>query len=79
MNPQATFCPNPACCARGQVGQGNIWVHSGQERRYRCTTCHKTFSETTGTAMYGIKKARTLKKSVQSTIEAQISPNQLVE
>lgn len=56
MNPQATFCPNPACSARGQVGQGNIRVHSVKEGRYRCMTCHKTFSETSGTARYGIKK-----------------------
>jgi len=56
MNPQKTFCPNPACSASGQVGQGNIRVHSVKERRYRCTTCDKTFSETSGTALYGIKK-----------------------
>jgi transposase-like protein len=56
MNPQATFCPNSACSARGQIGQGNIRVHSLKERRYRCTTCDKTFSETRGTALYGIKK-----------------------
>jgi transposase-like protein len=58
MNPQVTFCPNLACSARGQVGQGNIRVHSLKDRRYRCTTCHKTFSETKGTALYGIKKAQ---------------------
>jgi transposase-like protein len=56
MNPEETFCPNSACSARGQVGQGNIRVHSRKERRYRCMTCHKTFSETSGTALYGIKK-----------------------
>jgi transposase-like protein len=56
MNPQETFCPNPACSASGQIGQGNIRVHSWKERRYRCTICGKTFSETSGTALYGIKK-----------------------
>jgi len=56
MNPQEIFCPNPACSARGQVGQGNIRVHSCQGQRYRCTTCKKTFSATTGTALYRVKK-----------------------
>jgi len=56
MNPEATFCPNSACSARGQVGQGNIRVHSLKERRYRCMTCNRTFSETSGTALYRIKK-----------------------
>lgn len=56
MNPQEVFCPNLACSARGQKGQGNIRVHSVTEHRYRCLTCNKTFSETRGTAGYGIKK-----------------------
>lgn len=57
MNPQETFCPNLSCSARGQVGQGNIRVHSIKEGRYRCTTCGQTFRETSGTALYGIKKS----------------------
>jgi transposase-like protein len=56
MNPQEQFCPNPECSARGKVGEGNIVVHSQKEKRCKCTTCGKTFSITTGTAMYGIKK-----------------------
>jgi transposase-like protein len=56
MNPQATFCPNRACSARGQVGQGNIRVHSLKERRYRCMECGQTFSETKGTALYEVRK-----------------------
>ncbi len=48
MNPQSQICPNPDCSARGQVGQGNIRVHSQQEGRYRCTTCGRTFAATTG-------------------------------
>ena len=56
MTPQEQFCPNTACRARGKRGEGNIGVHSQQERRYICHTCGKTFSETTGTAMYGVKK-----------------------
>lgn len=60
MNPQAQFCPNLACSDRGKVGAGNITIHSQQDRRYRCQTCHKTFSETTGTPLYGLKKSAEL-------------------
>ena len=52
MDPQAQFCPNTRCPARGQAGQGNIKVHSYPQRRYRCTTCRKTFAATTGTPFY---------------------------
>ena len=37
MDPQAQFCHNPDCPARGQAGLGNIRIHSRKERRYRCT------------------------------------------
>jgi len=56
MNPQQQFCPNMACPERGKVGNGNIVSHSRKEQRYKCKTCGKTFSETKGTALYGIKK-----------------------
>lgn len=52
MDPQAQFCPNPACPARGLVGQATIRVHSWPERRYRCTRCGHTFAATTGTVFY---------------------------
>ena len=52
MDPQTQFCPNPACPARGLVGEGNIRVHSHQERRYRCWRCGRTFAATTGTLLY---------------------------
>ncbi len=60
MDPQTPFCPNPECCARGQAGQGNIRVHSQSERRYRCTTCGRTFAATTGTPFYRLKHAADL-------------------
>lgn len=60
MNPQEQFCPNNDCCARGEVGKGNIGIHSQKDRRYRCKVCGKTFSETKGTALYGIKKSAEL-------------------
>lgn len=56
MNPHQQFCPNVKCHASGKVGQGTIVVHSWKERRYKCTCCKRTFSERTGTAVFGIKK-----------------------
>jgi transposase-like protein len=57
MDPQTQFCPNPDCPARGQAGQGNIRVHSQQDRRYRCTTCGRTFAATTGTPFFRLQHA----------------------
>lgn len=56
MNPQEIFCPNPDCPARGQIGKGNIRVHSRKERRYICRVCGKTFAETKGTIFYRLHK-----------------------
>src|SRR5512142_1076020 len=56
MDPQAQFCHNPHCPARGQRGLGNIRVHSRTGRRYRCTTCGRTFAATRGTPFYRLKK-----------------------
>jgi transposase-like protein len=56
MDPQAQFCPNPDCPARGQAGLGNIRVHSRTERRYRCTSCGRTFAATRDTPLYRLKK-----------------------
>jgi len=50
--PSTTFCPNPACPAKGQQGRGNIGIPSQKERRYRSTTCRKTCATTRGTALY---------------------------
>ena len=52
MNPQDVWCPNLACPARGQAGQGNIRVHSQKERRYRCHVCGKTFGARIGTIFH---------------------------
>ena len=52
MDPQTVWCPNVDCPARGQVGQGNIGVHSQKERRYRCHVCGKTFGARTGTIFH---------------------------
>jgi len=57
MDPTTTFCPNLACPARGQIGQGNIGIHAQRARRFLCTQCHKTFSATTGTVFYRLRTA----------------------
>src|SRR3954451_15563982 len=57
MDPQAQFCHNPDCPARGQAGLGNIRIHSRAERRYRCTTCGRTFAAPRDTPFYRLKKA----------------------
>src|SRR5437764_4328664 len=56
MDPQAQFCHNPDCPARGQTGLGNIRVQSRTERRYRCTSCGRTFAATRDTPLYRLKK-----------------------
>src|SRR5438093_4316482 len=55
MDPTTTFCPNLACPARGQTGQGNLGIHSCKDKRFLCTECHKTFSATKGTAFYRLR------------------------
>ena len=52
MDPQAVFCPNPDCPARGRVGEGTIHRHARTPPRYRCTVCQKTFSDRAGTPFY---------------------------
>ena len=52
MNPPIVFCPNQACPDRGRLDADNIRPHSRKERRYRCETCTKTFTETRGTPLY---------------------------
>ena len=57
MNPQTQFCHNPQCPARGQMGQGNMRVHSRAEQRYQCTLCRQTFAATKGTPFYRLRTA----------------------
>jgi transposase-like protein len=57
MNPLSQFCHNPDCSAYGQVGLGNIGIHSRKEARYSCTLCHKPFAATKGTPLYRLRKA----------------------
>jgi transposase-like protein len=60
MDPLTQFCHNPDCPARGQPGFGNIRVHSRAERRYRCTTCGRTFAVTRDTPYYRLKRSADL-------------------
>ena len=55
MDPTTTCCPNPACPARGQRGQGNIGIHSRKDKRCICTECRKTSAATNGTAFYRLR------------------------
>jgi transposase-like protein len=65
MNASLQFCPNESCCARGQIGAGNISIHGRKRPRYRCHTCGKTFSERKGTVLEGL---RTNEETVQRVI-----------
>jgi transposase-like protein/IS1 family transposase len=60
MDASQVFCPNLACVARGQVGQGNIVSHGKARARYRCKTCGKTFSAQAGTMFEGLRKPKAL-------------------
>jgi transposase-like protein/IS1 family transposase len=55
MDHTTAFCPNWHCHARGQIGQGNIGIHSWKEQRFICHACHNTFSATTGTVFYRLR------------------------
>lgn len=55
MDPHSVFCPNRECPDKGQCEGGNIGIHSRKERRYRCTTCGKTFAATRGTPFYRLR------------------------
>jgi transposase-like protein/IS1 family transposase len=57
MDPTTTCCPNMACPARGQTGQGNIGIHARKDRRFICTQCRKTFAATYGTVLYRLRTA----------------------
>ena len=55
MNSVNLFCPNIECPARGQVGKGNVGVHSQKAKRYICHVCKETFSASKGTIFYRLR------------------------
>src|SRR6476660_8530831 len=59
-NARDLFCLNPACCARGKRGEGNIVRYGSKRPRYRCKTCGKTFERKTGTMYEGLRKPEEL-------------------
>jgi transposase-like protein len=49
------FCPNEACRDYGKLQSGNLQRFGKTRRgvqRFRCTTCRRTFTETTGTIFF---------------------------
>jgi transposase-like protein len=56
VDPTKAFCDNPDCPARGKLRQGNIKVHCHKSRRFRCTSCNKTFAASKGTPFYRLHK-----------------------
>ena len=48
LNPTLAACPH---CGEAE----HVWIHSQKERRYRCSTCGRTFAETKGTIFYQLQ------------------------
>ena len=78
MDPQQQFCHNRDCPARGQVGQGNIGVHSQAEQRYSCRTCGRTFAATAGTPYYRLRTAANLVTVVLTLLSHGCPPQAIV-
>jgi transposase-like protein len=55
MDPTTVGCPNLACPASGQTGQGNIGIHSRRSKRFICTQGRKTCTATKGTVFYRLR------------------------
>jgi transposase-like protein/IS1 family transposase len=55
MAPRTPFCPTWHCPARGQIGRGNIGIHSQKAQRFSCHACHQTFSARKGTVFYRLR------------------------
>src|SRR5437773_879133 len=65
LDPSPQFCFNDECPDYGQVGKGNVYIHSHKERRFDCHTCKGTFAETRGTMFY---RLRTPPETIVDTI-----------
>jgi hypothetical protein len=55
LDPSQQFCFNHECPDYGEVGKGNVYIHSYKERRYGCHPCKGTFAETRGTMFYRLR------------------------
>src|SRR5215210_2787383 len=78
MDPQTQFCHNLDCPARGVVGRGNIQIHSRAERRYKCTTCGRTFAQTRGTPFYRKRTAPDVITTVMTLLTHGCPPQAIV-
>src|SRR5438128_7117129 len=66
------------CPARGKTNEGNIGVHSLKQRRYKCSICQKTFSETAGTPFYRLRHAEALVTRVVTLLAFGCPPQAIV-
>lgn len=57
MTPQPQFCHHQDGPARGQVGPGNLRVHSRAAQRSQCPTCGQRVAATQGTPFYRLRPA----------------------
>jgi transposase-like protein len=60
METEGQWCDNASCPDCGQSGANNIKMHSYAERRFRCTTCHRTFSADKGTFFETLRTPRVI-------------------
>jgi transposase-like protein len=78
MDPSLQFCPNFYCLHRGIAGRGNIRVHSRSERRFRCTTCGKTFAASKNTPYYRLHRPAELMTAVLTLLTHGCPPQAVV-
>ena len=64
MSPQELHRPNRDFPARGQVGKGNLQVHSQKDQRCGCSVCEQTFATTRGTIFYRLRHALEVARQV---------------
>lgn len=52
---QHQYCDTAGCCYYGQVGAGNLGVHSFAKARVYCKGCKSKFSVRKGTMFFGLR------------------------
>ncbi len=78
MDPLTVFCPNMNCPARGKTNQGHIGVHSRKDRRYKCSVCQTTFTESKGTPFYRLHHPQALFTRVVTLLAHGCPPQAIV-
>ena len=58
METEGQWCDNASCPDCGKIDADNIKMHSYAERRFRCTTCQRTFSADKGTFFETLRTPR---------------------